>query len=253
MNSNLAKKRSHSNEKLDFHIRCENSWWSDLLDDDLKQHFTRLKLNNIKDSILTRPINSTHRIDAQRYLYETFNEKLKQNTLYTNFDNELNRFISIDARKYKDGTFNEKLKPKNNDPTLNKETNKFINEYEKELFNSSNNDYIIYKRKFEKLVENLELNDTILQRLISLEIKPCQLAQMSEEQMKQQKEIYSNNEGKEKELIFKKISLKKGENPRFRKMENHFVFLTEKLPYRYIFKQFLPIINLTMSNMTLKF
>jgi hypothetical protein len=220
MNSNLAKKRSHSNEKLDFHIRCENSWWSDLLDDDLKQHFTRLKLNNIKDSILTRPINSPHRIDAQRYLYETFNEKLKQNTLYTNFDNELNRFIS---------------------------------EYEKDLFNKSNNDFAKYKSELENQVEHLKLNETLFQRLISLQISPCHLAQMSEEQMKQQKEIYSNNEGKEKELIFKKISLKKGENPRFRKMENHFVFLTEKLPYRYLFKHFLPIINLTMSNMTLKF
>jgi hypothetical protein len=167
MTSLKSIKRSLSNEKLDkkFTITCKDDWWSDLLDDDLKQHFSRLKLNNIKDSILTRPINSTHRIDAQRYLYETFNEKLKQNTLYTNFYHELNRFIS---------------------------------EYEKDLFNKSNNDFAKYKSELDNQVEHLKLNETLFQRLISLEIKPCQLAQMSDEQKKQLKE---NNEGKGKTLI----------------------------------------------------
>ena len=52
MNSQLANKRSLSNEKLHAHIRREDNWWSDLLDDDLKQHFSRLKLNKTSDSIL---------------------------------------------------------------------------------------------------------------------------------------------------------------------------------------------------------
>ena len=132
MNSHLANKRPLSNEKLDFHIRYENNWWSDLLSDDLKQHFTRLKLNKTSDSILTRSINSTHHFDARKYLCETLDEKFKQ---------------------------------KNND--------------------------INFKSELDKLVENLELNQTLSQRLISLESTPCQLAQMSDEQIKQRKEINS--------------------------------------------------------------
>ena len=113
-------KRSLSNENLDitFTIKCKDDWWPNLLDDDLKQHFTRLKLKNMKDTnFSSRPLNSADRIDARKYLYETFNEKLNE---------------------------------KNNDPALNKEINEFISEYEKQLFNTSNNDYAKYISELDK-------------------------------------------------------------------------------------------------------
>jgi hypothetical protein len=159
MTLHYSFKRSPSSEILDskFTLRCKDDWWSDLLDDDLKQHFSRLKLKKIKDSILTQSIKSKHRIDARRYLNETLNEKLKQKSNDTNFDNEFNQFI---------------------------------NEYEKHLFNTSKNDYVIYKRELDKLVENLNLNDTLYQRFISLE------AQNSDETIKHLNEINTNCEGK---------------------------------------------------------
>jgi len=111
----------------------------------------------------SRPINSANRIDARKYLYETFNEKLKE---------------------------------KNNDPAMNKEINKFISEYEKQLFKTSKNDYAKYIRELDKLLENLKLSETLFQSLISIEISRCELAQMSEEQTKQLEENNTNNEGK---------------------------------------------------------
>ena len=89
------------------------------------------------------------------------------------------------------------LKKKIAIPTLSKKINEFINEYEKDLFNTSNNDYSKYKSELDKLLENLKLDETLLKRLISLEIKPWQLAQMPVEQMKHLKEISTKNGGKE--------------------------------------------------------
>ena len=164
MTTHYSFHRSLSSEKLDskFTIRCKDDWWSDLLDDDLRQHFTRLKLNKTDDNQLSKEsVNITNRIYSQKSLDETFNE----NT---------------------------------NDPALNDEINEFISEYEKELFNTSNEKY---KSELNKQGENLKLNESLFQRKISLEIKSCQLAKKSNEpsddQMKHLKEINTNCEGKE--------------------------------------------------------
>ncbi len=93
MNSHLANRRSLSNQKIHAHIRREDNWWSDLLDDDLKQHFSRLKLHKTSDSILTSSINSTNRFDAPKYLGETLNEKIKQKNNDINFKSELDKLV----------------------------------------------------------------------------------------------------------------------------------------------------------------
>jgi len=163
MTTHYSFHRSLSSEILDskFTIRGKDDWWSDLLDDDLRQHFTRLKLNKTDDIQLSKEsVNISNRIDTQKSLDKTFNK----NT---------------------------------NDPTLNDEINEFISEYEKELFYTSNEKY---KSELNKQEENLKLKEPLIQRIISLEIATCQLAQKSNEtfddQIKQLKEINTNCEGK---------------------------------------------------------